>query len=116
MCDYDYMQHGTCPACRHVFLDIRQRDESDSESSDGDYVPGEDDEEEAYTDEDIEWTSDSEPLSDSTDLEEDEVDTEYTGRRLEDVNVPTENFGLSQGSDSPPEDGDSFGKNDPISL
>ncbi|KAH9948349.1 hypothetical protein B0H21DRAFT_733867 [Amylocystis lapponica] len=37
---------GTCPACRDVFLDIYPPSESDNESSDGDYVPGEDEEEE----------------------------------------------------------------------
>ncbi|KAI0701168.1 hypothetical protein BC835DRAFT_266150 [Cytidiella melzeri] len=33
--------HGTCPACRHTFLDIRPMFDSDDESSDGDYIPGE---------------------------------------------------------------------------
>jgi hypothetical protein len=28
-------QHGTCPACRHLFLDITPPTESDDESSDG---------------------------------------------------------------------------------
>ncbi|KIJ70002.1 hypothetical protein HYDPIDRAFT_171924 [Hydnomerulius pinastri MD-312] len=38
--------HGSCPTCRHPFLDIQPLTESDAESSDGDYVPDEDDEEE----------------------------------------------------------------------
>ncbi|PCH41495.1 hypothetical protein WOLCODRAFT_137425 [Wolfiporia cocos MD-104 SS10] len=37
-------RHGTCPTCRHQFANIRPITESDYESSDGDYVPGEDDE------------------------------------------------------------------------
>jgi hypothetical protein len=31
------LQHGSCPTCRHIFLDIRPPSESDGESSDGDY-------------------------------------------------------------------------------
>ena len=38
-------QHGTCPACRGTFADIEPAPEEDNESSDGDYVPGDDDEE-----------------------------------------------------------------------
>lgn len=45
-------QHGTCPACRHSFLDVNPVSESDNESSDEDYIPGEDDFDE---DEDIEF-------------------------------------------------------------
>ena len=29
------LQHGTCPACRHSFLDVKPVSESDDESSDG---------------------------------------------------------------------------------
>ncbi|KAF9534881.1 hypothetical protein CPB83DRAFT_843090 [Crepidotus variabilis] len=37
-------QHGSCPTCRHIFLDIRPRSESDDESSDGgEYIPNADD-------------------------------------------------------------------------
>ncbi|KDR83788.1 hypothetical protein GALMADRAFT_236163 [Galerina marginata CBS 339.88] len=33
-------QHGSCPTCRHTFLDIRPPSESDDESSDGgEYIP-----------------------------------------------------------------------------
>ncbi|KAF9226487.1 hypothetical protein BS17DRAFT_764743 [Gyrodon lividus] len=38
--------HGSCPTCRHPFLDIQPLVESDAESSDGEYVPDEDEEEE----------------------------------------------------------------------
>ncbi|KAH9483047.1 hypothetical protein JR316_0005147 [Psilocybe cubensis] len=48
-------QHGSCPTCRHTFLDIGQPIESDDESSDGgEYIPNpddfEDDDEDAYID------------------------------------------------------------------
>jgi hypothetical protein len=39
-------QHGSCPTCRHPFLDIKPYTESDAESSDGDYIPEDDEEEE----------------------------------------------------------------------
>ncbi|KAK7696048.1 hypothetical protein QCA50_000689 [Cerrena zonata] len=45
-------RHGTCPACRHTFLDVKPLSESEYESSDGDYIPGEDDEEEEEEEED----------------------------------------------------------------
>ncbi|KIP07680.1 hypothetical protein PHLGIDRAFT_117858 [Phlebiopsis gigantea 11061_1 CR5-6] len=45
-------RHGTCPTCRHSFLDVKPVSESDYESSDEDYIPGEDDFDE---DEDIEF-------------------------------------------------------------
>ncbi|KAF9247253.1 hypothetical protein BU15DRAFT_58118 [Melanogaster broomeanus] len=38
--------HGSCPTCRHPFLDIQPLAESDAESSDEDYLPDEDDDEE----------------------------------------------------------------------
>lgn len=40
------MQHGTCPACRHLFLEFQP--EWEVESSDGDFVPGETDDEMDY--------------------------------------------------------------------
>ena len=46
------MQHGSCPTCRHIFLDIRPPCESDGESSDGDYFPNEEEEEEEEEEED----------------------------------------------------------------
>jgi len=60
-------RHGTCPACRHTFLHILPLD-SDNESSDGDYVPGEEEEEEddgfldtdGFTDMDTEFDVDGE--------------------------------------------------------
>ncbi|EGN93086.1 hypothetical protein SERLA73DRAFT_163758 [Serpula lacrymans var. lacrymans S7.3] len=38
--------HGSCPTCRHSFLDVQIPVDSDGESSDGDYMPDEEDEEE----------------------------------------------------------------------
>jgi hypothetical protein len=40
------LQHGSCPTCRNIFLDVRPPCESDGESSDGDYFPNEEEEEE----------------------------------------------------------------------
>ncbi|SJL01879.1 uncharacterized protein ARMOST_05203 [Armillaria ostoyae] len=41
--------HGSCPTCRHMFLDIRPPSESDDESSDGgEYIPNDDDDDEAF--------------------------------------------------------------------
>jgi len=39
-------QHGSCPTCRHPFLDLKPYTESDAESSDGDYIPEDDEDEE----------------------------------------------------------------------
>lgn len=39
-------KHGSCPTCRHVFLNIHTPSESDDESSDGgEYIPSADDSE-----------------------------------------------------------------------
>ena len=46
------LQHGTCPTCRHSFLDVRPLSESDYGTSDGDYSPGEEEEEEEEEEED----------------------------------------------------------------
>lgn len=41
--EHPVIQHGTCPACRHLFLEFQP--EWEVESSDGDFVPGETDDE-----------------------------------------------------------------------
>ena len=46
------MQHGTCPACRHLFLDIEPAPDMEYDSSDGDYEPEEDEEYEEDEEED----------------------------------------------------------------
>ncbi|KAG2348842.1 hypothetical protein BDR05DRAFT_384009 [Suillus weaverae] len=38
--------HGSCPTCRHPFLDIKPYTESDAESSDDEYFPDDDEDEE----------------------------------------------------------------------
>lgn len=49
------VQHGSCPTCRNIFLNIRPPCDSDGESSDGDYFPNEEEEEEEeFIDDDIE--------------------------------------------------------------
>jgi hypothetical protein len=47
-------QRGSCPTCRHAFLDIQPPSESDDESSDGgEYIPNdEDDEDDGFFDTD----------------------------------------------------------------
>ena len=67
------LQHGSCPTCRHIFLDIRPPSESDGESSDGDYnyedeEDDDDDEEDDFLDDDAE----EELEVDEMDLDEDE--------------------------------------------
>ena len=50
-----FNKHGSCPTCRHIFLNIPSPSESDDESSDGgEYIPNaddfEDDDEDAFLD------------------------------------------------------------------
>jgi hypothetical protein len=50
-----FNKHGSCPTCRHIFLNIRTPSESDDESSDGgEYIPNaddfEDEDEDAFLD------------------------------------------------------------------
>ncbi|KAH7930097.1 hypothetical protein BV22DRAFT_1102063 [Leucogyrophana mollusca] len=78
--------HGSCPTCRHPFLDIQPITDSDAESSDGDYIPEEDDE-----DEDDEFLGPDffdeviEIQDDEMDLDFDFYDTfEYSGSDVED--------------------------------
>ena len=86
-------QHGTCPACRHTFLDVKPLSESDGESSDGDYIPGEDDYDEDE-DLDIEWDLD---FDDDGSGFSDELD-DHGLNAWDDSSEPTaENWGLSDG-------------------
>jgi len=54
-------QHGSCPTCRHIFLDIRPPSESDDESSDGgEYIPGiDDDHTDGFSDADADFDGDA---------------------------------------------------------
>ncbi|GBE79767.1 hypothetical protein BKA93DRAFT_821456 [Sparassis latifolia] len=102
-------RHGTCPACRHTFLNVRPISDSDYESSDGDYVPGEDDEEEeeedGFLDIDGFTDMDAEFDVDEMDLEVDAV-SEFGGGvwddegEYEDADESMENLGLSDGDGS----------------
>ncbi|CDO71385.1 hypothetical protein BN946_scf184908.g143 [Trametes cinnabarina] len=100
-------RHGSCPSCRNVFSSIRPASDSDNESSDGDYVPGddedEDDEDDAFFDSD--GFMDTESVFDDMDIEEDadvnideDVDVETWEDDAEDASV--ENWGLSDGDGS----------------
>ncbi|KAJ3557515.1 hypothetical protein NM688_g1436 [Phlebia brevispora] len=63
-------RHGTCPACRHAFLDVKPISDSDNESSDGDFIPDDEDEEE----DDFEYAEREDDWFDSADEWDDEVD------------------------------------------
>ncbi|KDQ64265.1 hypothetical protein JAAARDRAFT_52239 [Jaapia argillacea MUCL 33604] len=66
--------HGTCPTCRHTFLDIRPPSDSDDESSDGgEYIP---------------HTNPSSDFEDEDDLDLDlelEAEVDYEGTDQEDA-------------------------------
>ncbi|KAL7282266.1 hypothetical protein ACG7TL_003735 [Trametes sanguinea] len=100
-------RHGSCPSCRNVFSSIRPESDSDNESSDGDYVPGddedEDDEDDAFFDSD--GFMDSESVFDDMDIDEDadvEIDEEEDVERWDDNagDASMENWGLSDGDGS----------------
>jgi hypothetical protein len=68
-----YLQHGSCPTCRHVFLDIRPPSESDDESSDGgEYLPDEHDDDVDDVDEEAFIATDE--FSDAAEYEAEEMD------------------------------------------
>jgi len=96
--------HGTCPTCRHKFLDIKPPSDSDYESSDGDYIPDdEEDEEDGFFDTD--------GFTDMEDFEMEDADEEMDfdddfdgfgasfgrGGLREDEDEGLENLGLSDG-------------------
>ncbi|KAF7798925.1 hypothetical protein EIP86_010153 [Pleurotus ostreatoroseus] len=90
--------HGTCPTCRHAFLDIKPLTDSDFESSDEDYVPGDDEEEEddVFMDTEDDWDFDDVEYDahDGFDTaDEQEVDADL----WEDHNDGLDNLGLSDG-------------------
>ena len=68
-----YVQHGTCPTCRHEFLPELRPVDSDAESSDEEYVPTEYD---ADTDFDTDY-EDGFMDSDGIDLETMDVDAPH---------------------------------------
>ncbi|TFK83889.1 hypothetical protein K466DRAFT_602477 [Polyporus arcularius HHB13444] len=103
-------RHGTCPSCRNVFSSIKPPSDSDVESSDGDYVPGDDEDEE---DDDVFFDTDSEAFMetdsafDDIDVEEDldpdadmEEDADLEDWEAQAGNASAENWGLSDGDGS----------------
>jgi len=67
------LQHGSCPTCRHVFLDIRPPSESDDESSDGgEYIPTEHDDD--FDDLDDEAFVATDEFSDAVDFEVEDME------------------------------------------
>ncbi|KAI0089162.1 hypothetical protein BDY19DRAFT_944485 [Irpex rosettiformis] len=105
--------HGTCPACRHAFADIRPITDADDESSDDDYIP-DDDEEDVFTDEEaffggmdtdsIDWDSFRVPAS--GDEAEGDLELGPEEHTWEDTDIEDDdemvNAGLSEG-ESPSE-------------
>ncbi|KAI0637999.1 hypothetical protein C8Q77DRAFT_1088849 [Trametes polyzona] len=103
-------RHGSCPSCRNVFSSIRPPSDSDNESSDGDYVPGddeEDDEDDGFFDSD--GFMETESVFDDMDMEEDvevdaDVDIDEEGDAdlwdVEAGDASMENWGLSDGDGS----------------
>ncbi|KAI9069244.1 hypothetical protein FKP32DRAFT_1587046 [Trametes sanguinea] len=100
-------RHGSCPSCRNVFSSIRPASDSDNESSDGDYVPGddedEDDEDDAFFESD--GFMDTESVFDDMDMDEDagiEIDEDVDIERWDDTaeDASMENWGLSDGDGS----------------
>lgn len=109
-----HTQHGNCPSCRHVFSSVRPPSDSDNESSDGDYVPGddeEDDEDDGFFDSD--GFMDTESEFDDMDIRESlfgapqshnesDADVDLNAVLWEeaaaDVSMEDSNWGLSDGA------------------
>ncbi|KAI1786686.1 hypothetical protein LXA43DRAFT_1032914 [Ganoderma leucocontextum] len=108
-------RHGSCPSCRHVFSSVRPPSDSDNESSDGDYVPGddeEDDEDDGFLDSD--GFMETESVLDDMDIEDDlsvgahgdisefdvdvDLDIDLWEEEEADVNMEDSNWGLSDGA------------------
>ncbi|RPD80671.1 hypothetical protein L226DRAFT_116675 [Lentinus tigrinus ALCF2SS1-7] len=102
-------RHGTCPSCRNVFSSIKPPSDSDVESSDGDYVPGDDEDEDddAFFDTDSEAFMETDSAFDDMDVEEDlepeedmEEDVDLEEWEAQAANTSMENWGLSDGDGS----------------
>ncbi len=106
-------QHGSCPSCRHVFSSLRPPSDSDNESSDGDYVPGDDeeDEDDGFFDSDAFMDTDSE--FDDMDIEDNlfgappdmsefdadvDLDVDLWEEAAADVSMEDSHCGLSDGA------------------
>ncbi|EIW82062.1 hypothetical protein CONPUDRAFT_81622 [Coniophora puteana RWD-64-598 SS2] len=75
--------HGSCPTCRHPFVDIQPPEDSDAESSDGDYFPNEEDDD----DDDM--------------LDTDGFDDEF---EVDEIDLELESWGDMSGSEEDAED------------
>ncbi|KAH9927211.1 uncharacterized protein BXZ73DRAFT_102797 [Epithele typhae] len=98
-------RHGSCPSCRAVFSSLKPASDSDNESSDGDYVPGDDEDDEDEDDGflDSDGLMETESVIDTMDVEDDldeddiEMDGDEAMRIWEEraANAIMENWGLS---------------------
>lgn len=94
------IKHGSCPTCRHTFLDIRPPSDSDDESSDGgEWIPDEHEEEE---DDDAFLDTDGFTEAGEFDVEQMELDLEDIWD-LEDNDM---DWGLTDGESEPFSEGD----------
>ncbi|KAG6861002.1 hypothetical protein C0995_005022 [Termitomyces sp. Mi166 len=99
--------HGSCPTCRHVFINIRPPSDSDNESSDGgEYVPDEDfdDEDDGFMDADdfsdvIDYTTDDMGYDGHEWDENDNRDTDMEDIEIAGVDGESE-WGLTDGESS----------------
>jgi hypothetical protein len=90
-------QHGSCPTCRHPFLDVTPPSDTDEESSDGEYFP-----ESSEVDEDEDEDDDEDGDEDGDEDEEEEEDDgfsdqdpdAYGGEILDDLDISTYGGGL----------------------
>ena len=86
-----FLQHGTCPACRHAFLDIPPPSDSDTESEDGDYIPDED-EDDMDTEDDLDFEPEVDWDTFAEMDEEEEVDADL----FDAYGAELDNLGLSE--------------------
>ncbi|KAK0242660.1 hypothetical protein EDD85DRAFT_297719 [Armillaria nabsnona] len=105
--------HGSCPTCRHMFLDIRPPSESDDESSDGgEYIPNDDDDDEAFYGE-AEFEEFIEVEEDLIDIDPDdyspvdEMDLDmYRTWQMQEQNDFEGSWGLTDAESDSPSEGD----------
>ncbi|TBU48996.1 hypothetical protein BD309DRAFT_948271 [Dichomitus squalens] len=102
-------RHGSCPSCRRIFSSLKPPSDSDNESSDGDYVPGddeEDDEDDGFFDSDGFMETDSvfddmdieDSISVGAEAEMDADEDDLWEEEAANVRMEDENWGLSDGA------------------
>lgn len=99
------IQHGSCPTCRHSFLELPA--ESDDESSDGEYIPDEEDEADYldfsdYTDADNLFPSEAEVVEEDEGVEA----TEESEEEGEGEPAAHEEFASAESDEEAPSDDD----------